>query len=167
MNVSPGFTAGAWPGEARDVRAVGAELVSHAVEVHRVRAVRQRVQVAEVDEQRVADVGREQGALDPLVAGRVPDPSREVLRVLAVDDGAERRLDGREGVALDRVPLVRDDVPGDGNGRDPVLTDMAGLRRRRRRGQDVAIAVPATVATAPARAASASARGPDQRCVTA
>ena len=78
------------PREAGDERAVRAEPVAHAVEVHRVRVVRQRVEVPEVDEDRVADTRAEERSLQPRVAGAVRDLLREVLRELAVDDRAER-----------------------------------------------------------------------------
>ena len=47
-------------GEAGQVRAVGARLVVHAVEVHGVRAVERRVQVLEVHAELVADAGPDQ-----------------------------------------------------------------------------------------------------------
>ena len=82
-----------------------------------------------MDEQRVADAGPDEGALDALVPGHVADGLREVLRVLPVDDGAEHGLVGRERLALDRVPPVRDDVPRHRHRRDPVLADVSGRSR--------------------------------------
>ena len=89
----------------------------------------------------------------------------EVLRVLPVDDGAEHRLRRRERLALDRVPLVRDDVPRHRHGRDPVLADDRAARAAPPAATDVIAPARATT-TAPARAASASARGPPRAPVT-
>ena len=120
------------PGEARDVRAVRAEPVAHAVEVHRVRLVRHRVEVPEVDDEPVADARMEERALQPGFPGPFGHLLREVLRVLAVGDGAEDRLRRREALALDRVPLVRHDVPRHRDGRHPVLAHRAARRRAAR-----------------------------------
>ncbi len=125
--------------EARQVRAVGAGTVVDAVEVHRVRPVVQGVQVLEVHEEGVAHLRTEQRALDAPVALLVRDHARPVLGEPAVHDGAERRLVGMERLALDRVALVGDDVPGHGHGRHPVLAHLAaraaGRREQREREQ--------------------------------
>ena len=101
----------------------------NAVEVHRVRPVEGRVEIPEVDEDRVTDARVDERPLDARVAGRVRDRLREVACELAVDDRPERRLGGRELHVLDRVVAVRDDIPADRNGRDPDLDEMLGRSR--------------------------------------
>ena len=121
-----GLDVGVAAGEAGQVGAVGARLVVHAVEVHRVRPVEGRVQVLEVHAQLVADARRISG---PGIRSELPEPAGTLAQRLApvAACSAGRRPSPKTvsaGVVLhphDRVAPVGDDVPGHRHRGDPVL----------------------------------------------
>ena len=111
--------------------AVRARLVVHAVEVHRVRALVEGVEVLEVHEQAVAGPGAQQRAGDQVLVARAGgDVAHRVVPVrvvAAVDDRGEDRLRRVERHVVDRVALVGRHVPcRRRHRRDP---ELAGLGR--------------------------------------